>query len=131
MAGCCADSPTLPAAAASADGSAEVLRAVNKWAAEWSGKNADGYLAAYSKSFKPEGGMSYSKWSSTRRDRVTAQKNIKVEVLGAIVEMKSPTEAKVTFRQAYNSKTLQTRSRKTLTLAKEGSAWLITREHVG
>ena len=120
-----------PVAAAPAEGSADVLRAVNKWAAEWSGKNADGYLAAYSKSFKPEGGMSYSKWSATRRDRVAAQKNIKVEVLGAIVEMKSPTEAKVTFRQAYNSKTLQTRSRKTLNLVKEGSAWLITREHVG
>ena len=120
-----------PVVAAPAEGSADVLRAVNKWAAEWSGKNADGYLAAYSKSFKPEGGMSYSKWSATRRDRVAAQKNIKVEVLGAIVEMKSPTEAKVTFRQAYNSKTLQTRSRKTLNLVKEGSAWLITREHVG
>ena len=120
-----------PVAAAPAEGSADVLRAVNKWAAEWSGKNADGYLAAYSKSFKPEGGMSYSKWSATRRDRVAAQKNIKVEVLGAIVEMKSATEAKVTFRQAYNSQTLQTRSRKTLNLVKEGSAWLITREHVG
>ncbi|MEO7253011.1 MAG: tetratricopeptide repeat protein [Casimicrobium sp.] len=120
-----------PAPVAAADGSAEVLRAVNKWAAEWSGKDADGYLSAYSKSFKPEGGVSYRKWSATRRERVAAQKDIKVEVLGAIVEMKSATEAKVTFRQAYNSQTLQTRSRKTLTLVKEGSAWLITREHVG
>ncbi len=128
-----APAPAAPSAVAAvpADGSADVLRAVNKWAAEWSGKNADGYLAAYSKSFKPEGGLSYSKWSATRRDRVAAQRNIKVEVLGAIVEMKSATEAKVTFRQAYNSQTLQTRSRKTLTLVKEGSAWLITREHVG
>ena len=123
--------PVAPPAAAPADGSAEVLRAVEKWAAEWSGKNPDGYLAAYSKSFKPEDGTSRSAWIAARRERVAAPRRIKVEVLGAIVEMTSATEAKVTFRQAYNSDTLQTRSRKTLTLVKEGSAWLITRERVG
>lgn len=108
-----------------------MLRAVNKWAAEWSAKNPDGYLAAYSKSFKPEDGTSRATWSAVRRDRVSAPRRIKVEVLGAIVEMTSPTEAKVTFRQAYDSDSLQTRSRKTLTLVKEGSGWLITRERVG
>ena len=120
-----------PAPTSAADGSAEVLRAVNKWAAEWSGKNPDGYLAAYSKSFKPEDGTSRSAWSAARRERVSAPRRIKVEVLGASVEMTSATEAKVTFRQAYDSDSLQTRSRKTLTLAKEGTAWLITRERVG
>ena len=120
-----------PPLASSPAGSADVLRAVNQWAAEWSGQNTDGYLAAYAKSFRPEDGSSRSAWSATRRDRVTAQRNIKVEVLGAVVEMSSATEAKVTFRQAYNSDTLQTRSRKTLTLVKEGSVWLITRERVG
>jgi len=123
--------PAPAVAAAPADGSADVLRAVNKWAAEWSGKNPDGYLAVYSTSFKPDDGTSRSAWSAARRERVTAPRRIKVEVLGAIVEMTSATEAKVTFRQAYNSDSLQTRSRKTLTLVKEGSAWLITRERVG
>lgn len=123
--------PPPPAPASAPEGSADVLRAVNKWAAEWSSKNADGYLAAYSKSFKPEDGAARSTWSAARRERLAAQRNIKVEVLGAIIEMTSPTEAKVTFRQAYNSDALQTRSRKTLTLVKEGSGWLITRERVG
>ena len=122
--------PPAPAPVA-ADGSADVLRAVNKWAAEWSGKNADGYLAAYAKSFKPEDGSSRSSWSAARRERVSAPRRIKVEVLGAVVEMVSATEAKVTFRQAYDSDSLQTRSRKTLTLVKEGASWLITRERVG
>lgn len=123
--------PPAPAPVSAPEGSADVLRAVNKWAAEWSSKNADGYLAAYSKSFKPEDGAARSTWSAARRERLAAQRNIKVEVLGAIIEMTSPTEAKVTFRQAYNSDALQTRSRKTLTLVKEGSGWLITRERVG
>ena len=126
-----ATSAATPVAPTPADGSADVLRAVNKWATDWSGKNPDGYLGAYAKSFKPEDGASRSAWSEARRKRVAAPRRIKVEVLGAVVEMTSPTEAKVTFRQAYNSDSLQTRSRKTLTLIKEGSAWLITRERVG
>lgn len=114
-----------------ADASADVLNAVGKWAKDWAGKNPDGYLAAYSKSFKPEDGTSRAAWSATRRERITTPKRISVEVLGATVEMISASEAKVTFRQAYNSDALQTRSRKTLTMAKEGNTWLITRERVG
>lgn len=113
------------------DAAAEVLNAVNKWAKDWAGKNPDGYLAAYSKSFKPEDGASRASWSAARRERISTPKRIQVEVLGATVEMTSPTEAKVTFRQAYNSDALQTRSRKTLTMVKEGNAWLIVRERVG
>jgi tetratricopeptide (TPR) repeat protein len=118
--------PAKPAA-----DSAEILNAVNKWAKDWASKNPDGYLAAYSKSFKPEDGASRASWAAARRERITTPKRIKVEVLGASVEMVSATEAKVTFRQAYSSDALQTRSRKTLTLVKEGSSWLITRERVG
>ncbi len=114
-----------------ADGSAEVLNAVGKWAKAWAGKNPDGYLAAYSKSFKPEDGASRSTWSAARRERITAPKHISVEVLGASVELASATEANVTFRQAYSSDALQTRSRKTLKMVKEGSTWLIVRERVG
>lgn len=118
-------------AAPAADGSAEVLAAVNAWASNWSSKNASGYLAAYSKDFKPDDGTSRSAWAAARRERITTPKRITVEVLGATVEMDSPTVARVTFRQAYSSDALKTRSRKTLTLAKEGSGWLITRERVG
>jgi tetratricopeptide (TPR) repeat protein len=141
-----APTPVAPAAAAAvappaavakvdppkpADPSADVLNAVNKWAKDWAGKNPDGYLAAYSKSFKPEDGSPRTTWNAARRERITTPKRIKVEVLGATVEMTSATEAKVTFRQAYSSDALQTRSRKTLTMVKEGGNWLIARERVG
>lgn len=114
-----------------ASGNAEVLNAVAKWAKDWAGKNPDGYLAAYAKSFKPEDGSSRAAWNASRRERITTPKRINVEVVGATVEMTSPAEAKVTFRQAYSSDALQTRSRKTLTMVKEGNTWLITRERVG
>lgn len=113
------------------DATADVLGAVNKWASDWSARNADGYLAAYSPHFKPDGGQSRAAWSAARRERVTTPRKIRVELLGTTVEMISPTEARVTFRQNYSSDAIHTRSRKTPTLAKEGSRWLITRERVG
>ncbi len=121
-----------PAKAAPAtDASGEVLAAVNAWARNWSSKNAAGYLDAYSKDFKPDDGTSRTAWAAARRERITTPKRITVEILGASVEMVSATEAKVTFRQAYSSDALKTRSRKTLTMVKEGSGWLIARERVG
>jgi hypothetical protein len=62
---------------------------------------------------------------------VSSPKRISVELLGTTVEMTSATQAKVTFRQAYNSDALQTRSRKTLSMVKEGAVWRIVRERVG
>lgn len=123
--------PDVSAESLRTGGSTEVLNAVSKWAKDWAGKNPDGYLAAYAKSFKPEDGSSRAAWNTLRRERITTPKRIKVEVLGASVEMTSATEAKVTFRQTYSSDALQTRSRKTLTMVKEGGTWLITRERVG
>lgn len=120
-----------PKAAPVPDASAEVLAAVNAWARNWSSKNATGYLDAYSKDFKPDDGTSRSVWAATRRERITTPKRITVEVLGASVEMVTPTEARVTFRQAYSSDALKTRSRKTLTMVKEATGWVITRERVG
>ena len=126
-----APAPVAPAAAAAPDNNAEILAVVNKWAKDWASRNPDGYLAAYSPSFKPEDGSTRAAWSAARRERITTPRKIKVELLGTTVEAVSANEARVTFRQAYSSDTLQTRSRKTLTLAREGSRWLITRERVG
>jgi Flp pilus assembly protein TadD len=120
-----------PAATTAPDGSADVIAAVNQWAKNWAGKNPEGYLAAYSQSFKPEDGTSRATWSAARRERVSSPKRISVELLGTTVEMTSATQAKVTFRQAYNSDALQTRSRKTLSMVKEGAVWRIVRERVG
>ena len=126
-----APTPAPAPAPVASDASNDVTNAVNNWAKAWASRNPDNYLAAYSKSFKPEDGSSRSAWAETRRERISAPKRITVELLGTTVEMVSPSEARVTFRQAYSSDALQTRSRKTLTLTKEGSRWLITRERVG
>jgi tetratricopeptide (TPR) repeat protein len=124
--------PATPAAAApSADARGEVLAAVNRWSKAWSGRNADGYLASYSKTFAPDRGQSRAAWSAARRERVTTPKKISVEIIDPVVLIVSTNEARVSFRQNYASDSLSTRSRKTLTLVKEDGEWKISRERSG
>jgi tetratricopeptide (TPR) repeat protein len=124
--------PATPTAAAStADARGEVLASVNRWAKAWSGRNADGYLASYSKSFAPDRGQSRAAWSTARRERVTTPKKISVEIVDPVVQIVSANEARVSFRQNYASDSLSTRSRKTLTLIKEDGEWKISRERSG
>ncbi len=120
-----------PAAAPSADSRGDVLAAVNRWAKAWSGRNADGYLGSYSKTFAPDRGQSRAAWSAARRERVTTPKKISVEIVDPVVQVVSANEARVTFRQNYASDSLSTRSRKTLTLVKEDGEWKISRERSG
>jgi tetratricopeptide (TPR) repeat protein len=120
--------PTAPAAP---DSRADVVAAVNRWAKAWSARNADGYLASYAKSFSPENRQTKSAWAAARRERVTSPKRINVQVLDPVVEMVSSNEARVVFRQRYESDSLNTRSRKTLTLVKEDGDWRISRERSG
>jgi tetratricopeptide (TPR) repeat protein len=123
--------PPAPASASNGDSRAEVLAAVNRWAKAWSGRNADGYLASYAKSFAPDKGQSRAAWADARRERVTTPKKIVVEVVDPAVQIVSTNEARVTFRQNYSSDTLNTRSRKTLVLVKEDGEWKIARERSG
>lgn len=126
--------PAQPApakTAAPANDPAPVLAAISTWAASWSRRDANAYLAAYSKNFKPDDGSSRAAWAERRRERVTTPKSIKVSILAPQVTFQSPTEATVVFRQSYQSDTLKTNSRKTLRLVNEGGNWLITSERSG
>jgi ketosteroid isomerase-like protein len=108
-----------------------VLAAVTKWSRAWSSRNADGYLAAYAKSFDPEGSQSRAAWAAARRERVTTPKRISVEVIEPSVQIVSANEARVVFRQNYSSDTLNAKSRKTLVLVREDGEWKISRERSG
>jgi tetratricopeptide (TPR) repeat protein len=126
-----APAPAPPATAPAADARADILAAVNRWAKSWSARNADGYLASYSKTFSPDKGQSRTAWAAARRERVTSPKKISVEVIDPAVQIVSSNEARVTFRQNYASDTLNTRSRKTLVMVKEDGEWKIGRERSG
>ena len=127
-----AKEPAKPAAVEkpkpAADESAEVLKAVNGWAAAWSKKDADGYLSYYAKDFKTPGGEAREAWENTRRTRITAPKSISVSLASPKVTMNGADRATVSFRQTYKSDKLNSNSNKTLVMVKSDGGWKIVEE---
>jgi len=121
----------VPAEASAADGSAEIVAALNGWAEAWSKKDADAYLAYYAREFKTPGGESRSDWEKARRARIAAPKSISVSVTTPKVTMTGPNQANVTFRQAYRSDVLKTSSTKTIIMTKNDGRWQIAQEKSG
>ena len=117
--------------AASANASADVLKAVNAWAQAWSKKDADAYLAFYAADFKTPGGEPRAEWEKGRRSRIVAPKSISVAIASPKVTMSGPNEAKVTFRQTYKSDVLKNTSNKTLVMVKADGRWRIQQERSG
>jgi tetratricopeptide (TPR) repeat protein len=114
-----------------ADPTADILEAVNGWAAAWSKKDVDGYLGHYAKNFDPPGGQSRADWEKTRRARIEAPKEISVEIASPKVTMQGSDTALVSFRQTYRSDRFNGTSSKTLTMTKSDGRWLIREEKGG
>jgi tetratricopeptide (TPR) repeat protein len=114
-----------------ADPTAEVVAALNGWAQAWSKKDADAYLAYYAKDFKTPGGESRADWEKARRSRIAAPKSISVAIASSKAAMTGANQAKVTFRQTYNSDVLKSTTTKTLVLVKNDGRWQIQQERSG
>ncbi len=119
---------TEPEPAVTSNVSAEVQSAVRSWASAWSGKNVDGYLARYSRSFRPSNGASFGAWSRYRSERLTKPKIIEVDVSQMRVNQINDSTATATFRQKYRSDNYRDEVTKVLTLTNEAGQWLIVSE---
>ena len=108
-----------------------VVRTAESWAKAWSDKKVSAYLGFYDKSFRPPRGMSRPAWEAERRDRLTAPKQIEVEILDPKVVFVNDNTARLTFSQRYHSDALNSTTGKTLVLGKAGDRWLIVEERVG
>lgn len=126
--------PVLPGssrsrkATAGATDDASPLKAVQGWAAAWSAKDAERYLSYYAQDFSVPGGASRATWESTREDRLSKPKFIRVSVDDATVKQTDATHATVTFKQIYKSSSLNEVSRKTLVMVKTAAGWQIKEE---
>jgi tetratricopeptide (TPR) repeat protein len=118
-------------APAAVDPSAEVMKAVNGWAAAWSKKDVDAYLAYYAAEFKTPGGEPRGDWEKTRRARISAPKSISVSLDSPKVTMNGTDRATVIFRQNYRSDVLKSNSRKTLVFVRSDGGWKIVEEKSG
>ena len=125
-----AATPAAPQAAATAESEKEVEAAVRSWADAWAGKNMDGYLAAYGKSFDTPGNQSRKAWEEERRARIVGKSRISVKISNLSVSVQGA-KATAKFKQDYSADTLNVTSRKTLDLAKAGDRWFIVRESTG
>jgi tetratricopeptide (TPR) repeat protein len=117
-----------PAASAATDNSAEVLKAVNAWAAAWSSKDVKKYLSFYAPDFKTPGGEKRADWEASRKERISNAESIQVGVSNAAVNFSSSNHATVKFRQSYQAKHLKTSGNKALSMVKSGGNWLILEE---
>jgi tetratricopeptide (TPR) repeat protein len=100
------------------------------WAKAWSAKDMGAYLGAYAPDFKPQGNQTRAAWEKDRRDRIVGKSSISVAVSDLTVSVNG-NEAQAKFRQAYKANALAVSSRKTLSLKKVGTRWLITQESTG
>lgn len=117
-----------PAAAAPNAGNDAALKALDAWAAAWSSRDVDAYLAAYAPDFKPDGGLALSEWREQRRTRIGKAKSIAVAVLDPELTRQDDQHISVTFTQDYNSDTISDKVTKIIELVQVGGSWKITRE---
>ncbi|MGB8517352.1 MAG: tetratricopeptide repeat protein [Gallionella sp.] len=110
------------------DDSDAVVKSVHEWAAAWSSKNVNKYLAHYADDFHPADGESRSAWAETRRERINAPKSIHVSLSDVTVKFSDSNHATAHFRQAYQASHLHTSSGKTLSLVNVNGKWLIQEE---
>ena len=121
--------PTKPATATSAteDG---VKAAVQAWAKAWSARDVPAYLGFYAATFETPDGLSRGAWESQRRERISRQSKISVDVTIRSVKIKG-NEATAVFRQKYRADTVNSDNTKTLKLVRAGDKWLIQSEKSG
>ncbi len=119
---------TVPPPASIRGRASEPAAAVQRWAAAWSGRRIDDYLAFYSQRFQPPDEMSRDDWEAYRRSRIQSKRRIDVRLSRIEDEVLGPDRARVVFDQSYSSDDYSDTVRKTLELVKEGDRWLIVEE---
>jgi tetratricopeptide (TPR) repeat protein len=105
----------------------ELETTVKNWAEAWSRQEVGRYLSFYSTQFRPNAGLSRTQWKQQRRLRITAKKQIHVELSDFKTSVNGRT-ATVLFMQAYQSDTFSDVIRKKLILKRSAEGWKIIRE---
>jgi tetratricopeptide (TPR) repeat protein len=105
----------------------EAVALLQGWAKAWSEKDIDAYLGYYSDEFRPQSGLSHSKWKKQRRALISGKGRINVKAEEPKVEVDG-NHATISFRQVYVSDRMSETSSKTLVLARYGNQWKIQQE---
>ena len=110
---------------------AELIAFANDWANAWSAKDIDLYLSKYAQDFKTPNGDAFSLWQTSRRQKISSQGKILVEIEDLKLSMKTENSARIQFKQKYTSDKLTEMSNKSLVVIKIDGRWLIQEEISG
>ena len=110
---------------------AELIAFANDWANVWSAKDIDLYLSKYAQDFKTPNGDAFSLWQTSRRQKISSQGKILVEIEDLKLSMKTKNSARIQFKQKYTSDKLTEMSNKSLVVKKIDGRWLIQEEISG
>ena len=105
----------------------EVTTLLNRWTSDWQARNSAAYFAHYLPEFKGTS-ATRAEWEALRRTRVEGRTRISIAALDVRVRMVSPTEARLVFRQVYESDAFSEIGTKAMFLVKRDGRWLIERE---
>ena len=97
---------------------AELIAFANDWANAWSAKDIDLYLSKYAQDFKTPNGDAFSLWQTSRRQKISSQGKILVEIEDLKLSMKTENSARIQFKQKYTSDKLTEMSNKSLVVKK-------------
>ncbi|MBI3171853.1 MAG: tetratricopeptide repeat protein [Hydrocarboniphaga effusa] len=106
-----------------------LAQTVRDWAAAWSAKDVEKYLAFYAAGYAPEGGGSRAAWETQRRSRIGKPRQIRVTVSDLQFARLPDDRVRITFQQDYASDALTNRVTKVLELKNAGDGWRILREY--
>lgn len=109
----------------------ELITFANDWANAWSAKDIDLYLSKYAQDFKTPNGDAFSLWATSRRQKISSQGMILVEIEDIKLIMKTENSARIQFKQKYTSDKLSEMSNKSLEVKKIDGRWLIQEEISG
>ena len=110
---------------------AELIAFANDWANARSAKDIDLYLSKYAQDFKTPNGDAFSLWQTSRRQKISSQGKILVEIEDLKLSMKTENSARIQFKQKYTSDKLTEMSNKSLVVKKIDGRWLIQEEISG
>ena len=122
--------PVFPDPYAVSAADAAVLNAVNEWAAAWSRRDADAFLAAYDASFVPQTGGSRAEWETRRRRLLEATRRIDVKIDSLAIDRSGGDGVTVTFNQYFQSERYRDAVVKQLRMVERDGRWLIAGEKV-
>jgi hypothetical protein len=105
----------------------DITNFLNRWTSDWQSRNAAAFFAHYLPDFKGTS-ATRAEWEALRRTRIEGRSRMSVAALDVRVRMVSPTEARLVFRQNYESDAFTETGTKAMFLVKRDGRWFIERE---